>query len=686
MTPKKEKDSNVSIMNLVGLSILIVCYLGAIWNVFKTTKDEISYNKVIRLCHWQLEMGVTTALDEMMKRYAQAHPDRKVIQIPITERAYAQWVTTQLIGRTAPDLIEIGMFNVNDYLGRYFRPVTDDIMKPNPYNKDNQFKDTPWMNTFLDGLQNSYKPELLDYYGVGFSQYSVRMFYNKTLFERILKRNNPPQTLEALFKDCQTIQQYVKDRNAGVAKYNKEHPPKWWQRLPFMPSTLKNEIQVIPIASSKYQLNLFRSRYAGIFTADICIDSAKDNSGSMTVQDNLEACITGALSTATPKYKTYMELIRDMAKFFPDGFMSIDRMDSGFSFVQGRAAMITSGSWDASSFLKQVADQPFGDIILSINNKEVVNAKEAAKELMALAKDKKKAVLHINREGGKITRTIEPQSGADLMSCYGLELADFKTKEGKPVTVVITVDSKSPADNAGLTQRKTFEVGIFDFPLPNKADPVYGKYYAGPVAESVETGFNFGITKFSRNPDIALDFMQFCTTPENNQKLNEIAQWVPAVKGAQPTEFLKAFTPNYKGFWGALTFEMGTRTKTILGQMLWPYTSRETDYEAYSKKFLEMMPQAAAYDYDEAVRLALEAVPEKQVLRSMTISDYLFSEKDTEKAYARQKMVAAWEVVIDYQLKYPMMKAQLGGVFEQRPDTPFAQAFFDNYDKIKTRE
>ncbi|HBC86635.1 MAG TPA: hypothetical protein DCZ94_06755 [Lentisphaeria bacterium] len=696
-----EMESRISFVNYIGLAILLVCYVGALWNVYKIKEDElILKKKVIRLCHWQLELGIKDALEEMIGRYEKTHPDIKIIQIPVTERAYAQWVTTQLIGRTAPDLVELGFFDVKLYLGRYFQPITDELRQPNPYNKDNDFKDTPWMDTFTDGLQNSYIPELLDYYAVGFSQFTVRIFYNKTLMKKILERDDPPKTLEQLFRDCEKIQEYVKTKNAEVEAFNSKQSSKGSSWNIFSSPKLKSKMPLVPIASSRYQVGLFRTRYAGMLSADRCLDIDFGCDGSANYYDVLQAMLSGKLTLQDEKFRIYNELTRKLSSYFNPGFMSVDRMDAGFSFVQGSAVMITSGSWDASSYIKKINDQPFGDIIVSVNDKPVSNAADASRLMIDAARSGAKSViLHVNREGDVKKVTVYPDAkGETLWDSYGIKVEDCADAKGRHVPVVTELDSVSPAANAGMTRKRSFDVGIFDFPLPTKDDPTYGKYVVGRVVESTDTGFKFGITKFTEHKAECIDFFQFCTTPENNQKMNEIAQWIPAVKGAKPTKFLEAFVPNFRGYWGYLNFMMGSKTDMLEKQTFWPYVSGENDYAKYLNALASAMPNAAANDYIELIRKCRESVPDKQVFRSFYLAQYMFPESfvdakagnaaEMEKLAGKKrneaavKFVASWDNLVGFALDEMRIKAMMAPRFKDKDNNSFSKAFFSEYERL----
>jgi ABC-type glycerol-3-phosphate transport system substrate-binding protein len=572
---------------------------------------------------------------------------------------------------------------VNNYLGRYFVPLTEELNHPNPFNRDNPaLANVNWKDTFKDGLENSYIPDLLDYYGVGFSQFTIRIFYNKDLARRVIGNDEAPKTLQELFAKCDAILAYVDRRNVAVKAHNDAHPLTWWQRtIPFVGGNQRPMYQLVPIASANYQVNLFRGRYSGMLTADRCRDLDTGLDGNLGWQEVLAAMLEGRLTLEDEKYRVSQELIRRLSRYFTPGFMSVDRMDSGFSFVQGRALMITSGSWDASSFIKQIKDQPFGDILLEIDGNAVASVDEAAKVLMAVP-DGQPVSLSLDREGGRSSARLRPVPGPDLWTRYGLAVEDCVAADGRSVPTVTEVDAISPASEAGLFARKQFEVGICDFPLPTKDDPEYGKYFVGSIAETTQTGFSFGIVKFSKHIKESIEFLQFCTTTENNQKMNEIAQWIPAVKGAEATGYLKAFEPNFEGYWNWLNFNMGQRTGMIESQIFWPYISGDYSYDEYIDRLRQALPEAAAVDYQRMVRSAQEAIPDKQVRRSIYLAKMLFADDERERSKAEKKYAESWDILRNFEVAQARMASQLKVGFAKKDNNEFSKAFFESYERI----
>lgn len=529
-------DGSNAWVNIVGLGLLLVCYVGAIMNIVTNRRQE-SRADVIRLVHWQLELGVRDGLQTLINEfeaYKQEQGERvEVIQIPIPERAYNQYVTTQLIGGTAPDMIQLGMFPV-EYQGRFFHPLSEIIQEPNPFLERRQEllanKETltekeqheaealerivgkPWMDSFSDGLRSQFQTDFQEYFGVGFSTFTVRMYYNKDMFQTILGHDRPPASFQELVDFSRAIDIYAEE----------------------------NDLDLQPIASSKYQVSVFKDRYFSEITSDLNQQLDANYSGFADGFEKVAGIFRGDFSPWNPQFRAATEVVLELAEFFPKGFMSLGREDSGFSFVQGNAGMITSGSWDALSYLKKIQDQP---------------------------------------------------------------------------------------------DERRFEVGIFDLPSISKDHPRFGKYAEGRSSEAgAGTGFAFGITRYTRNFDLCIEFLQFATTPWMNTKLNEEAGWIPVVKGTTPRDLLKKFEPNYIGYFGKATMEIMAGGKSVLedDQLFWMLVQGDMDYPTYAETLWENLPAAAATDYKRMYDGATESLPNRELRRSAFLANVVLGPQDAD--------------------------------------------------------
>ncbi|RRJ95991.1 extracellular solute-binding protein [Opitutaceae bacterium TAV4] len=322
-----------NIGNLIGLLLLLGCFTFALFKVFGRTRLEARGGEVIRFAHWQLEGGLRTAFDQLARDYEALHPGVTVEQLAIPERTYAQWIQTQLIGGTAPDILQLGRLSAgeDEMLTRFFHPLSDLVEQPNPYNKGTPLETTPWRDTFIDGLIGgfNYRPNLLEYYGVGMSMHTVRVFYNKTLWKRILGDTPPPSDFDQFIAICDRVSDYA----------------------------AKTGMKIIPVAGSKSNGPRLIERFAASQTQHLANTALRNYSMKRDSSEIGIAYLRGDWTLDTPAIEAALSITRDVGLRLQSGYMSVTREDSAFYFVQGHALMIAAGSWDAPSFRQQAPFQ-----------------------------------------------------------------------------------------------------------------------------------------------------------------------------------------------------------------------------------------------------------------------------------------------------------------------------------------
>ena len=384
----------------------------------------------IKLCHWQLESGFREALqkliDEYEKIYFEKHGKKiRIVQLPIGEKGYSQYVNTTIIGETAPDIIEKAYAKLADdpsYIARFFVPLSKYVAEPNPYNEGTEFEGVPWRETFFDGLMSCYNRALLDYYKIPFSMFTIRIYYNKDLYKKITGKDEPPKTYEELLDVWQTIKDYA----------------------------ARTGEPIVPIAGSKEQSEMFRWKFLPTFYYTLVKKCDYSFNGDANRYEMWRSFKEKKWDFNAPQLILSWKCMSEIAQNFQDGWVAAQRDDAAFMFIQKRAVMIASGSWDASSLLTQVGD--------------------------------------------------------------------------------------------------SFEIGIFNFLIPTD-HPVYKKYVKGPVSEAtVGGGIPWAITKQSKNREICVDFLRFCTTKKNNEEFNKSITWLPIVRGCKLSNILKPFKPEIRGF------------------------------------------------------------------------------------------------------------------------------------------
>jgi ABC-type glycerol-3-phosphate transport system substrate-binding protein len=351
---EKRQERRSRFRNYLGLAILLGALGWATVHVavhsFGPESDTalVAGKKVIRFCHWQLEGRCVEALNEACREYERLQRARgndvAVQQIEVPERAYNQWVRTQLIGRTAPDLIELRWGG--SLIVRYFVPLTEIVERPNPYNSDPNFCDDPnlagrpWREAYIDDMRGGWIDELRDYYSMPLSVFTIRIYANKDLLEEAAGSAEPPRDLGAFFEMCEKIRIYARQKRKEDSSF-----------------------RLVPIAGSDYTANVFTGRYWGMTTWGLLDQFDENCDGWVGNEERIEAILTGRLDLTTDPYiRAGHQVVYDISRYFNPGFMAARRDESVFLFSQGNAALIATGSWDAGSLWRQVA----GDFEITI--------------------------------------------------------------------------------------------------------------------------------------------------------------------------------------------------------------------------------------------------------------------------------------------------------------------------------
>ncbi|MBN8218308.1 MAG: carbohydrate ABC transporter substrate-binding protein [Spirochaetes bacterium] len=436
----------------------------------------------IRMAHWQLETSVRDGLIELAADYRkEVNPNVYVVQEAIPESVYAQWVCSQLMGGTGPDLMETGGGGVPPYTwlsfyGRYFVPLTRDVMRANPYNKGTDLEGVSLNRTYYDNMISGYVEEHQEYMGFPLSQFVIRMFYNRDLLKRLTGLDSAPTNYRAFLAACEKIRGQ-KDRTGK----------------PFIPFVLSQTHQGLV---ETYMWDL--PTYGALRRCDFNRDGWAGN------DEVFVAMKSGLLTMRYPGYEAKFKMIADMLPNFPPGFTGLGRDEGVFFFAQERAVFIPAGTWDCKSLMDQA--------------------------------------------------------------------------KGK------------------------FNIGLMDFPAPDKTDPVFGPYMEGPKFDRPSVGFRFGLTRTSKHKEEALDFLYYLASRKKNEKLNRIIGWIPAIKGAEMVDFLQGWTPHLTGVYGAFNYNMGGETGIKWTQLFSLYLTGQTSYEKMIAEFEPFYFKRGLIDFKEAKR------------------------------------------------------------------------------------
>ena len=283
----------------------------------------------IRIAHYQLEPGVREGLDEAAAAYQKLHPNVRVRQEAIPEGTYAQWLSTQLMGGTAPDIIQIGQVPPNQmiaFYARYILPLTPFVPRPNPYNQGTNLEGMPLIQTFKDGMRKAYVNELQEYMNIPLGLTSMRIYYNKDLLRKLTGTDAAPRNFREFLSVCEEI---GRQRQPDGKPY-------------------------IPIAGSAYHYsNGWSLNMVMPLTYQAFLETDFNGDGLFSKEEMYLGFLSGRLSFAHPAYEKAFQMVREVARFFPHGWAGLNRDEAIFNFAQGRAVFMSTGMWEAEGIQQQ---------------------------------------------------------------------------------------------------------------------------------------------------------------------------------------------------------------------------------------------------------------------------------------------------------------------------------------------
>lgn len=313
---------------LFGVALLALAAAASAVQVYRAHRDAAPPGKkILRVAHWQLEAGYRDAIDFAIKEYEKLHPDVKVVQMAVTERVYQEWLNTQLIAGEAPDVVEIGKGKYasnEEYTVRFFRPMSDKIVEPNPYNVGTDLEGIPWKDTFLDGMLGGFYATYQDYYRIPSTAFVMRMFYNKDMLREATGSEEPPETFDELIRACDAVRELGRKKGVGVT----------------------------PIVNC-YYAGTFLDTMRTAFTASLEKELDLDLNGEISIPEAYAGFAAGQWDMQHPNVKGYFECARELCKQFRNDFNAMDRQTAMYLFGQEQACFLTTGSWDGSTVFKQ---------------------------------------------------------------------------------------------------------------------------------------------------------------------------------------------------------------------------------------------------------------------------------------------------------------------------------------------
>jgi raffinose/stachyose/melibiose transport system substrate-binding protein len=309
----------------VGLLLLAATFSVSLFQVARRAADQRDPSvRVVRIAHWQLEDGASQAIDAVAREYERLHPGVRIEQLRIPEKVYPNWVTTQLVGGTAPDLIQIGKGIDSERTARFFRPITDEVLLPNPYNRDTPLAGLPWRDTYLDGMSGGFDEALQDYYGVPLFMATVRMYANMNLLRQITGERRLPASIDELLALADRLEAHARETNRTL----------------------------VAIAGSKYNAPILIERLFRSTTQRLALRLSTNRQMLAASDALLLGLLADEWSLRSPEIQSGLALAGEMGRRMQPGFLQLAREDASFLFQQGRALFIATGSWDATTLIQ----------------------------------------------------------------------------------------------------------------------------------------------------------------------------------------------------------------------------------------------------------------------------------------------------------------------------------------------
>lgn len=313
-------------IRILGFSLLAVGYALAVFWVFTRSAPVISSRPVtIRVAHWQIEKGPPDGIDAIIRRYEQLNPRVKVEQVLVPGRVYNQWMRTNLVGGTGADLIEYGVWldGLTDIPARYFEPITDEMLRPNPYNRGTGLAHVPWVQTFTDGLANqrANAPDPGAFYAATLTEVSERLFCNRDLLRTITGSEETPKTFAELRVLFAKVDAYAARTSRPIYTMAGARDNASWLLQFLLQGAMMKRSQ------------------------------ANDRQGNLAVYqwEALGHYLEGRWSYRSPEAKAGLGLMREVSKSMKPGFLQSLRDAATQEFLRGDSVFIFAGTWDGTS-------------------------------------------------------------------------------------------------------------------------------------------------------------------------------------------------------------------------------------------------------------------------------------------------------------------------------------------------
>ncbi|WPJ95200.1 hypothetical protein SH580_17395 [Coraliomargarita algicola] len=384
-------------LNWIAAALLLGAFIFSAVRFYLITDEntsaeaDASGKRVIRIAHWQLEPGFRESMQWAIDLY-NARPEVKAANVEIAQLAlpsqfYNQFIYVHMISGTAPDIaVKRDTATIKgNALSKFFTPLGSYVDQPNPYNAPeyqvpdlpdelSQFlANSPWRDTYFDGMQSAYDTSLSDYYTIPISSWGgYRVFYNLEILAQVKSfalaaatATPSEEWIQPLWRSAEQADGFIPQAAGQAWLQNDQVPQTLGQFMLYCHAVqayakAKDEPYLTPISASSYGPDQIGSTYSSQFLSKSWEALSLDLGGNLHTMEFIAGYERGVWDFDAPAFLEYFKLLKRFTSFYPNGFLGLDREQARRRFVLGQSAIYYAGGWDASSIYKGVnsRDEP----------------------------------------------------------------------------------------------------------------------------------------------------------------------------------------------------------------------------------------------------------------------------------------------------------------------------------------
>lgn len=170
-------------------------------------------------------------------------------------------------------------------------------------------------------------------------------------------------------------------------------------------------------------------------------------------------------------------------------------------------------------------------------------------------------------------------------------------------------------DATSLRRLAPFTVTALRFPQPTLDDPVVGRYLMGRTNDGGGiTAMAMHLSKHSRHPAEALDFLHFVTSVEGMQLFTDHSGWLPSVRDVKIPAEIESFKGRQDGFASANPYTLiGSNVSMLFARNLHLLLGERGTTEGFTAELDRVMPDAVRADLNTELRSTLTTLKSQEL-------------------------------------------------------------------------